>query len=301
MLRRVPAGWGKGRSTLVERIGLAHGDAMTVETVNQARRALADEGFAEDLVVEGSRLRVASSEQSYAPSDVVVQRVIRLRGISTPEQEAVLFGLATRDEEPLGTYVPAYRPAMASEDAAMVEQLHQKVMPEDEIRAHAKHDHVAAVFDSRATAQKAVDELRQLGWGSDRMGLAVREGSSRAFERDAEGEALHDTGVGVGVGAALGFLAGMSVAAIALLPGGIVGIGGILAAGAGTGVGGAMLGGYLGEAMGDRAFSEREELLETHLEPGQVLVAVCSHGHPSMVQDVMERHGGELLLRQRQP
>jgi hypothetical protein len=301
MLRRAPVPWGKGRSTLVERMGLAHGEAMTVETVNQARRALVDEGFVEDLVVDGSRLRVASSERSYAPSDVIVQRVVRLRGISTPQQEAVLFGLATRDEEPLGTYAPGYRPAMAPEDAAMVEQLHQKVIPGDEIRSHAKHKHVAALFDSRDAAEKAVDELRQLGLGSDRMGLAVREESSRAFERDAEGEALRGTGTGVGVGAVLGFLAGMSVAAIALLPGGIVGIGGILAAGAGTGVGGAMLGGYLGEAMSDRAFSEREELLETQLEPGQVLVAVCSHGHRSMVQEVMERHGGELLLRQHQP
>jgi len=58
-----------------------------------------------------------------------------------------------------------------------------------------------------------------------------------------------------------------------------------------------MLGGYGGEAAGDRAFAEREELSTAHLEPGQVLVAVCSHGHPATVEAVMERHGGQLLLR----
>jgi hypothetical protein len=98
-------------------------------------------------------------------------------------------------------------------------------------------------------------------------------------------------------GAVLGLLAGLSVAAIALVPGGVVGLGGILALGIPTGLGGAMIGGFVGEAVADRSFTERAELDDVPLEPGQVLVAACSHGHASAVEDVMERHGGQLLLR----
>jgi hypothetical protein len=274
---------------------------MTVETVTQARRVLAHEGFVDDLVADGQQLRVVSSGRNYAPADLVVARVIRLRGITTPEEEAVLFGLATPDGHELGAYVPPYRPAMRTEDAAIATQLHQKVSPEDKVRSHGSHDHVAAVFATREAAQAAVDELQQQGQDTDRMGMAVREGSPRVFERDAETEILHDAEVGAAAGGAIGFLAGMAIAAIVFIPGGIIGLGGILALGAGSTLGGAMLGGYIGQDTADRAFDERQELSELHLEPGQVLVVVCSHDHPADVEEMMERHGGDLVLRARRP
>jgi hypothetical protein len=272
---------------------------MTVGTVTQARRALAHEGFVEDLVADGQQLRVVSSGRTYAPADLVVARVIRLRGITTPEEEAVLFGLGTSDGQQLGAYVPPCRPAMPAEDAAIAARLHQKVSPEDTVRSHGRHDHVAAVFGTREAAQAAVDALRQQGLGTDRLGVAVREGTARVFERDAEAEVMHDAGVGAAAGGAIGFLAGMAIAAIVFVPGGIVGLGGILALGAGSTLGGAMLGGYIGQDTADRAFDERQELSELHVEPGQVLVVVCSHGRPADVEQIMERHGGDLVLRAR--
>ncbi len=272
---------------------------MAVETVTQARRVLAREGFTEDVVADGRRLRVVSSGGSHAPADLVVARVIRLRGITTPEEEAVLFGLATQDGDPVGAYVPPYRPAIPADDAAIVAELHQRVSPEDEVRSHGSHDHIAAVFATRDAAQAVVDELREQGLGTDRMGMAVREGDTRVFERDADAEVLHDTARGTLAGAAVGFLAGMAVSAIVFVPGGVVGLGGILATGAGSTLGGAMLGGYLGQDTADRAFDERQELEEIHLDPGQVLVVVCSHGRPAEVEEIMERHGGDLVLRAR--
>lgn len=272
---------------------------MTVETVTQARRALAQEGFVEDLVADGTHLRVVSSGRTHAPGGLVVARVIRMRGITTPEEEAVLFGLATPDGQPLGAYVPPYRPAMPAEDAAITAQLHLHVSTEDEVRAHGGHDHVAAVFGTRDAAQATVDELRAQGVGTDRMGMAVREGAPRVFERDAEAEVLHDAGMGVAAGATIGFVAGMAIAAIVFIPGGVIGLGGILALGAGSTLGGAMLGGYVGQDTANRAFDERQELSEMHLEPGQVLVVVCSRGHPADVEEVLERHGGDLVLRPR--
>jgi hypothetical protein len=146
-------------------------------------------------------------------------------------------------------------------------------------------------------AQAAVDDLRQLGLGGDRLGLAIREGADRAFERDAEIDIIRDTEVGMAAGAAVGFLAGLSIAAIALVPGGLIGLGGILALGVPTGMAGAVLGGFLGDYVAERSFTEREELLAVPLESDQVLVAACSHGHAEAVETVMERHGGQPLLR----
>lgn len=270
---------------------------MTVDTIAHVRTTLADAGFSEDLVADDGMLRAVSTGQRYVPADLAVMQLVRFRGITDAEEEGLLFAVATADRRPLGTYVPTYHPAMSTTDAAIVAQLHEDVVSDHELRTHARHDHIAAVFDDRTSAQAAVDDLRQLGLGSERLGLAVREGAERAFERDADSDVLHGTEVGAAAGAAIGFLAGLSIAAIALVPGGVVGLGGILALGVPTGLGGAVLGGLLGDAVAERAFDEREELAAVPLEPGQVLVAACSHGHPETVETVLERHGGHLLLR----
>lgn len=274
---------------------------MPVGTVTEARRALARDGFAEDLVADGQELRVVSSGRTYAPAELAVARVIRLRGITTPEEEAVLFGLATGDGRSLGAYVPPYRPAMPVEDEAIVAELHQKVSPKDQVRSHGGHDHAAAVFATRDAAGAAADALRAQGLGTDQMGMAVREGVPRVFEREAETEVLHDAETGAVAGGVIGFLAGLAISAIVLAPGGIIGLGGILALGAGSTLGGAMLGGYIGQDTATRAFDERQELEELHLEPGQVLVVACSRGRPADVDEILERHGGDLVLRARRP
>lgn len=272
---------------------------MTVDTIAHVRATLADDGFVEDLVADGGQLRVSSSGDRYAPADLVVTQLVRFRGITAAEEEGLLFALATADGRPLGTYQPAYHPVTSPADAAIVERLREHVISDHEVRTHGRHDHIAAVFADRDSAEAAVDDLRHLGLGSDRLGLAVREATNRAFERDAETDVVHDTEVGMAAGAAIGFLAGLSIAAVALVPGGVVGVGGILALGIPTGLGGAVLGGFLGDAVADRAFTEREELDSVPLEPGQVLVAACSHGHADAVMEVMQRHGGQLLLRAR--
>lgn len=134
---------------------------MTVVTVAQVQSVLAEEGFGEQLIAEGPQLRVVSSGVGYLPEDLVVARLMRLQGITTSEEEALVFALTTRDGEPLGTYAPPALPAMPAADAAIVEQLHADAIPEDEIRSHTRHDHIAAVFDDRQAAQTAVDELAE--------------------------------------------------------------------------------------------------------------------------------------------
>jgi hypothetical protein len=270
---------------------------MTLETISQARVQLAAAGFADEFVADGRELRAMVSGTRYRPDQLHVARLVRFQGITSPEEEAVLFALSASDGKPLGTYTPPSRLALPSDDAAIIAQLHEQAIPEAEIHAHTEHDHIAAVFATRDAAQAAIDELHELGFGSDKLGVAIREGDRVAFERDADTELVHDIETGLAAGTAIGFLAGMSIAAIALVPGGVIGLGGILAFGAAGGLGGAYFGAFFGESAGERAFTEREELSTTRLEPGQVLVAVCSHGHPTTMQAIMERHGGQLLLR----
>lgn len=270
---------------------------MDITTVEQARQALADVGFAEELVVEGDRLKAPNSATDHSPDDLVVTRVVRFRGLDTEAEEAVLFALSTADGQPLGTYAPSSHPTMSAADTAVVVRLHQEAVSAADVEAHNDHDHIAGIFDSRDAAQAAVEELRETGLGSDSLGAAVRAGASRAFERDPEVDIWHDTGVGMLTGAGVGLIGGMTIAAVTLLPMGVIGLGGVLALGATTGLGSAVLGGLLGEDMADHDFVEHEEIAARRLEPGQVLVTVCGHGHPSTVEAVIHRHGGKLLLR----
>jgi hypothetical protein len=287
----------RGRSSLADLRMWAHDGAMRMATLEQTRAALVDAGYVDELVADGSRLRVVSSGAIHDPEDLVVSRVVRFGRISTAEEEALLFALATPDGQPVGTYAPVAQPRLADSDAAIVRVLDDRALPAVEAGGHTGHDHVAAIFDDRSAAQTAVDELRGVGVDDERIGLALREGSARAFERDAEVDEVHDAEIGVAAGTAVGFFAWMSIAALVLVPGGLIGLGGVLALGGGAALGGAMLGGYIGVGAGNRAFDERAEFANLPLEPGQTLVAVCSHGDPASVESIMERHGGHLLRR----
>jgi hypothetical protein len=267
---------------------------MGRETLSAAQERLAEAGFVEDLVADGSMLRATGSGQTFDPGDLAVVEAGRFEGESDPDGEAILFALTTSNGEPIGTYT-ARGPITGTEDAAIVERLHQTPLDEQDLRAHQEHDHVAAVFPSRDAAEAAVGELRGLGLGSDRLGVAVHGADHVAFERDAEAEVGYDAEVGAGAGAVVGFQAGLALVAVAVPGVGTVGVGGLLALGVATGFGGAMLGGYAGVAAGDRAFSVHEQLADAALQPDEVLVAVCSHGHPDAVENAMRRHHGRLL------
>lgn len=113
-------------------------------------------------------------------------------------------------------------------------------------------------------AEAAVDELRRVGLGRAHLGVAV------------------------------GFLAGFALLGLAVAGIGPIGVGGLLALGAASGLEGSMLGGYLGVAAADQPLAVHEHLAAAALAPGEVLVAVCSHGHPETVRQILLRHGGTL-------
>ena len=154
------------------------------------------------------------------------------------------------------------------------------VLSAEQTSEHDAHDHVAAVFADRVYAEAAIDDLREVGLGSEHLGIAIHHSDTVVFERDEEHDKIDD----VEVGAALGFLGGMLLLGIAVPGDGTLGAGGLAALGAAGGFGGAMLGGFFGVAAASDEFDEHQRLRETRLNPGEVLVVACGHDHPGLVE-----------------
>ncbi len=268
---------------------------MALETLTEALDRLAERGFGDDLTAVGSRLRSAKTGTTHDPATLTIVETVRFEGDTDPDDEAVLLAISTTDGKPLGTLVTPYGPSASAEQAEVLQHLHHVIFTAEQPHDHGAHDHVAAVFADRDTAEAAIAELREVGLGSDRMGVAVHSSERTVFENDEEADLLHGAEVGAGIGAALGFAAGMLLFAIAVPGVGLLGAGGTLALGAAGGFGGSMLGTILGVASASEEFDEHRTLAEPRLQPGEVLVAACAHEHGASVEAVLQRHGGRLL------
>ena len=165
--------------------------------------------------------------------------------------------------------------------------------PED-IAAHAEHDHIAAVFPDRHTATAAIEHLQSLGLGSEHLGVAVHGDDPVVFEHDEDRELLRDTEVGALVGAPVGAIAGVVLAGLTVPGIGLIGLGGMFALAGASALWGGLVGGYLGAAAGDEGWNAHRDLTYTALAPGEVLVVICSHGHPDAARDVMAQHSGRI-------
>lgn len=162
----------------------------------------------------------------------------------------------------------------------------------EDIRSHHEHDHVAAIFTDRDDAERAVDALRSLGFGSDHLGIAMHGGEQVVFEHDGEAELTRDAVIGAATGAGFGALAGIALAALALPGIGVIGLGGTLAIAGASSFWGLVLGGYAGTAAGEKGWERHEDISYTALHEGEVLVVVCSHGQTEVVEEVLRRHHG---------
>ena len=268
---------------------------MQQNTLSEVQRWLGETGFVDDLVARDGRLHDVSSGRDVDPRSVTVSAVFRFEGETDPDDESILFAIASSDGEPIGTYTAPYGASVAAEDEQVMQALPPVTTGPDEGCDEPVHQHVAAVFADRASAEAAVEELRDLGLGSDHLGVAVHGPEHTAFERDEATLVAKDATAGVAVGASAGLLAGIALSALVFPGFAVLGLGGLFAIGAGTSFGGAMLGGYLGVASADRAFRSHDELRQTPLQPGEVLIAVLAHGRRDEEEAIMRRHGGRLL------
>jgi hypothetical protein len=157
---------------------------------------------------------------------------------------------------------------------------------------------LGAVFEDRAAAEAAVEDLIRSGLAEEHLGAAVYGSDRYVFEEDVEAETVHGMQRGIAVGAPIGAIAGMTVLAL-IVPGvGTMGVAGILAAG---GVTGALAGGFWGAYLGIKAeehiMGEEWDWERTPLQPGQVMVVVDQHGHPDDVRETLQRHGGRFVAK----
>jgi hypothetical protein len=267
---------------------------MPLETLSQAQRRLARAGFGDDLVAEDDSLRRVGTGERFDPAELRAVEIVRFEGDSNPDDEALIVAVANRDGTPLGTYTTPYGPAASAAEGVILRHLHRDVVSAEDAAAHDEHDHIAAVFADRHAAEAAIDDLREIGLGSEHLGVAIHHTDAVVFERDEEADLTHDVEADAETGALVGFLGGMLLFAVAVPGIGTLGAGGIAALGAASGFGSAMLGGYLGVAAANEEFEQHERLRETPLQPGEILVVACSHGHPDLVERSFQRHGGRL-------
>lgn len=171
---------------------------------------------------------------------------------------------------------------------------------------YARRQTVAATFEDREGAERAINALKDAGFGGDQIGIAMRD-------RTAQGELAEETGTKAAAGAAsgalggglLGGLVGFLIGAGALaIPGiGPVVAGGVLAstfglaggtAVAGAGIG-AAAGGLVGALVGLGIPEEEAKYFESGFRSGHVLVTVnAGSGRATEVVDILRAHGGDI-------
>ena len=271
---------------------MTHDVAMALESLSHVQDRLGQRGFGHTLVATEFGLRDLTTGLDHEPDQLQVAETVRFEGASDPDDEAILLAIATRDGHPLGTFTTPYGRQASAAQAYLLRHLHRVVVTSEEAAVHGDHDHVAAVFKSRMSAEAAIEDLREVGLGSDHLGVAIGHDDRAVFERDEEADLAHDVEKGVGAGAALGLLGGMLLFSVAVPGIGALGAGGIVALGAASGFGGAMLGGYFGIAADMATLEEHDQLRHTQLAPGEVLVVACGHHHRDLVQAAFQRHGG---------
>jgi uncharacterized protein (TIGR02271 family) len=144
---------------------------------------------------------------------------------------------------------------------------------------------VVGVFDNRDQADRAVEELRRMGFRDDQIGYAMRGGDNTVAE--STGNAA---GEGLATGAVIGGLVG--AAAALLIPGiGPVVAGGVLASVLGGAAVGAAAGGILGALVGMGIPEDEATYYEGEFQAGRILVTVKADTRAAEAREVLRRFG----------
>jgi len=153
---------------------------------------------------------------------------------------------------------------------------------------------VVAVFQDRASAERAVSQLRTAGFSDSEIGLVAKSASGDVVTKDGSGETLAEEGAvsGAAVGAAAGGLIGLGV-----LSGFIPVIGPAIMAGTlGTilsnAAAGAAIAGLTGALIGFGIPEEDAAYYEGEVQAGRYLVTVNASGdRASEAWNILHGHG----------
>ena len=153
---------------------------------------------------------------------------------------------------------------------------------------------VVGVFADRASAERAIAELRDAGFHDEHIGMIAKDEEGRVVDTRTGTETLAEEGAtagaiaGAGVGTAIGF---------AVIAGMIPAIGPAVAAGTlGTlltnAIGGAAVAGLAGALIGWGVPEEEAAYYEGEVKAGRYLVTVDAGERVTAAETIMFRHGG---------
>jgi hypothetical protein len=171
---------------------------------------------------------------------------------------------------------------------------------------YSKRNTVAATFEDRGDAERAINALKDAGFSADQIGVALRD-------RTQQGELIEDTGTKAAEGAVSGALGGgllggvigwlVGIGALAIPGIGPVVAGGALAtalgiaggtAAAGAGIG-AAAGGLVGGLVGLGIPEEEAKYFESGFRSGRTLVTVnAGPGRANEAVDMLRAYGGDI-------
>jgi hypothetical protein len=162
---------------------------------------------------------------------------------------------------------------------------------------------VIAVFEDRAHAQQAVNELKRAGFGEDHIGLASADrpegGGTLAEARVTESAQDREKSyagtaatAGVATGAGVGALWGIAVLSGALPAIGPAIAGGALAAILSSTAAGGAAGGLTGALIGLGIPKEEAERYDSEFRAGRTIITVQADGRAEEVRAILREYGG---------
>jgi len=157
-----------------------------------------------------------------------------------------------------------------------------------------QHSTVVGVFETRSQADRAVDELRRVGFRNDQISFVARDAKGSVKTQGAPKEETYaEEGAVAGAiaGAGIGGLVGLGI-----LAGTIPVIGPAIAAGTlGTillnAAGGAAIAGVAGALIGLGIPEEEAKYYESELKTGRYIVTVHADGRHDEAWTILQRHG----------
>jgi hypothetical protein len=156
---------------------------------------------------------------------------------------------------------------------------------------------VPGVFADPASAEAAIAELREMGFGDDDLGVIVTDPAHHHLIDDPDYETLKGLKRGILIGTPLGMLGGLALIALGAPGLGVIGLGGALwFVGHAGALWGAIIGAYYGLTAEIHHLEDIEEKYEIPLAPHEVLVAVVTDPERSQaVCEVMHGHGARCV------
>jgi hypothetical protein len=268
---------------------------MSEVPMNDVYQRLAAIGYVDELVAANGHLVNPTSGAVIDPAQVRATETSRFEGSSDPDDAAIVVAVADLDGEPLGVFTAPYGPNASADEASVLTAMKPEAVVASTSEPSGPDDYCAAVFASPTAAEAAIDELREMGVNDDHMGVAMATEEPVAVKEGDEAEVTKDLKWGSGIGAAGGAVGGMLLFSLAVPGFGVLGVGGLAAAGIGGGVGGSVLGAYLGLATDKDDVEEHQRTPTLILEHDEVLVIAPQYDHRSAIEAVLQRHGGRLV------